>query len=259
MNGFHLVTDLDGTWIPDEGHIRHLRLLESALRNNPANVLTFASGRTFDSARMAMQKWALMEPDHLITDVGCALWHRTPDGTYEEDLPYATMIEDRWCDQDAERLLGFWLPKTVQKQFGVASVRRLALEPAPGVPLEEASRDLWKAMRSCGMNADVLSSQGRYLDVLPTGVDKGFAVAFLQATFHLPRPLVCCGDSARDIGMLRNADYPILMGDGFIDFEAPGIPRDRTYRTPHRGPVGIHAALLSFGLLEAPEEISHEN
>lgn len=253
MSGFHLVTDLDGTWIPDPAHVEHLRRLEAAIRSHPENVLTFATGRTFGSATDLMARWGLAAPDHLITDVGCALWHRQSNGAFEEDLAYATVVAERWSREDADRLVSEGLPRSVQGQVGVSPTRRLALEAVEGVPLDQASRDLWRALLSCGMNAEILPSHGRYLDVLPTGVDKGFAVIYLQRSAGLPRPLVCCGDSANDLGMLRKADFPVLMGDGLIDFDAPGLPRERTYRTPHGGPVGIHEALLSFGLLEAME------
>lgn len=256
MFGFHLVSDLDGTWIPERGHREELRRLETSVRSHPGTVLTFATGRTFTSAMKLLTKWQLMEPDHLITDVGCALWHRWGKGIYEEDTVYASMVAAKWSEESAERLLGFWLPKTVQRQFGVAGTRRLALQPTPGTPLRRAEKDLRESMRACGMRADVLASHGRYLDVLPRGVDKGFAVSYLQSRFHLPRPLVCCGDSANDIGMLKYADYPVLMGDGFIGFDAPGLPRSRTYRTPSGGPAAIQSALLSFGLLS---EVGHDH
>ncbi len=249
MPGFHLVSDLDGTWIPAKGHQDDLRSLQASVRNRGGAVLTFATGRTFASAMKLIREWKLLEPDHLITDVGCALWHRWGPGIFEEDQVYAAQVASRWSEVGAERLLGFWMPKTVKPRFGVSGVRRLSFEPAAGVPLGTAERDIRQSLRGCGLRADVLASKGRFLDILPRGVDKGFAVLFLQSTFHLPRPLVCCGDSMRDAGMLKFADYPILMSDGFIGFDAPGIPRARAYRTPTAGPAGIHSALVSFGLL----------
>lgn len=256
MLGFHLVSDLDGTWIPKRGDHGELRRLEASVHNHGGAVLTFATGRTFVSAMKLIKQWQLMEPEHLITDVGCALWHRWKKGIYEEDRVYASMVSSKWSEEAAERLLGFWLPKSVQRQFGVVATRRLALEPVAGYLIQRAEKDLRESMHACGMRADVLASHGRYLDVLPRGVDKGFAVSYLQSTFHLPRPLVCCGDSANDIGMLRFADHPIIMGDGFLGFDTPGLPRSRTYRTQSRGPAAIQSALLSFGLLD---EVGHDH
>lgn len=181
MREFHLVSDLDGTWIPERGRQSDLRRLEASVQRQKGTVLTFATGRTFTSAMQLIQKWQLMEPDHLITDVGCALWHRWGKGIYEEDAVYASMVSARWAGDNAERLLGFWLPKSVRRQFGVAATRRLALQPAPNVPMKKAEKDLRDSMRACGMRADVLASQGRFLDVLPRGVDKGFAVSYLQS------------------------------------------------------------------------------
>lgn len=249
MSPFHLVTDLDGTWLPNQENLQALRQLEKALKSHPGSTLTFASGRSFDAVMEAIASWDLLAPDYMITDVGCALWNRTPNGGWEEDPVYIARVNERWNEAGAQKLLVSGLPVTVQQQAGVAPRRRLALEAANGAPMEVAERDLLKALKSHGMNADLLPSHDRYLDVLPAGVDKGFAVTFLQTAAGLPRPLVCCGDSANDIGMLKIADFPVLMGGGFIGLDEPGLPKERIHLTAGGGPVGIHAALRSFGLL----------
>lgn len=250
MTGFHLVTDLDGTWLPDSGQLPHLRRLESSLLARTDVVLTFATGRTFTSVLEAIGRWALRLPHHLITDVGTAIFHRGPDGGWMEDQAWSARVAGGWDASAADRLMAEGLPPSIRPQPGVAPIRRLALQLAQGRGLAAAGEDLALACRAKALAADILPSHGLYLDVLPPGVDKGAALTFLQADRSLPRPIVACGDSANDLGLLAAADHPILMRGGLEDHEAPAALVRRAYRTKVPGPEGIHQALTALGLLE---------
>lgn len=254
MAGFHLVTDLDGTWLPAPGQLPHLRYLESALRARPEAVLTFATGRTFTSALEAIERWGLHPPHHLITDVGTAIFHRTPDGGWAEDPVWTERVAAVWDASAADRVLAEGLPSSVQRQPGVTPIRRLALQVADGGVVGEAEADLTQACRAQGLSADILSSHGLYLDLLPLGVQKGAAIAFLQTSLGLPRPLVGCGDSANDLALFEVVDLPILMQGGLGDHEVPADLLRRARRTEVPGPEGIHRMLAACGLIE---EVSH--
>lgn len=250
MSGFHIVTDLDGTWLPGPGQRSQLRDLEHALLTRPDVVLTFATGRTFTSALEAIDRWNLRPPHHLITDVGAAIFHRTLDGGWAEDQVWAGRVEASWDRFAAERLLAEGLPDSVCPQQGVVPIRRLALQVLIGRDCTLAERELGDACRATGLAADILASHGLYFDVLPPGVHKGSAVAFLQSSQDLPRPIVGCGDSANDLGLLEASDRPIVMLGGLADHEAPTDLIQRAHRTDVPGPQGIHRALVAFGLLE---------
>ncbi|HCZ33157.1 MAG TPA: hypothetical protein DHV93_06695 [Holophagaceae bacterium] len=248
MSGFHFVTDLDGTWLAGPPAAR--RRLEAALAVRPGVVLTFATGRTFPSAMAALAQEGLRPPHHLITDVGAALFHLTPDGAWVEDQAWARLAASAWNAPAAAGIVDSGLPATVRPQPGLAPLRRLALQTAGGAGLSEAGTAVAEACRARGLAADILPSHGLYLDVLPPGIHKGSALAFLQAAHKLPRPIVGCGDSANDLALFEAADLPLLMQDGLPDGEIPTPLRDRIYRTKAPGPEGIHLALAAFGLLE---------
>ncbi len=249
MTGFHLVTDLDGTWLPAPGQAAHLRRLEAAVAAAPGAVLTFATGRTFASAQEAMDRWGLCPPHHLICDVGTGLFHRLPSGDWVEDVAWAGRVAGAW-DAEAAGQVARGLPPGLEAQPGVRPLRRLALQVQAGCDLAEAEAALRDACRSHGLAADLLPSHGLYLDVLPPGVHKGSALAFLQASLGLPRPVVGCGDSANDLTLFEVSDHPVLMRDGLGDHEAPPWLLRRAHRTQVPGPGGIHRALIAFGLLE---------
>lgn len=255
MAGFHLVTDLDGTWLPEPGQEAHLRGLERVLETRPDVVLTFATGRTFSSALEAIDRWGLRPPHHLISDVGTAVFHRTVEGGWIEDQEWADRVMAAWDGPAAERLLSAGLPASVRPQPGVAPIRRLALQVLGGGDGHQAERDLAEACRAAGLAADILASHGLYLDVLPEGVHKGSAMAFLQASQNLPRPVVGCGDSANDLGLLEASDHPIVMHGGLADRQAPADLIRRARWTEIPGPGGIHRTLVTLGLLkEGPHD-----
>lgn len=254
MAAFHLVTDLDGTWLPAPDQLSYLRRLEASLVARPEIVLTFATGRTFASALEAIERWSLHPPRHLITDVGTALFHRTPQGDWEEDPVWADRVAACWDAGAAQACLTAGLPDTLRVQPGVAPPRRLALQRAAEADMAEAERNLRQACQAHGLEADILPSHGFYFDVLPRGINKGAALAFLQASWGLPSPVVGCGDSANDLGLFEVADHPVLMPGGLGEEEVPPALFRRVSRASLPGPRGIHGALVALGLLQEVDD-----
>jgi hydroxymethylpyrimidine pyrophosphatase-like HAD family hydrolase len=241
---FHLVSDLDGTWIPSFGNGDALRRLEAFLACRPGAVLTFATGRYFESALGLLDAQVLLMPDHLVSDVGTALHHQDAAGRWSEDQVYARMVNVRWDSGLRERLERIGLPEGVRFQAGLAPLRRLALEALPGHDLAQAAADLRLALAAVDSPATVLASGTRWLDVLPPGVDKGSPVEFMAQRWGLPRPLIACGDSANDLGLFRIADVAILMPDSGMDPAWTG--RGRVLAAPRPGPEGILEVLLDL-------------
>jgi len=238
----HLVSDLDGTWIPADPEDPGLRRLEAFLAARPGIVLTFATGRGLASALDLLRARVGRMPDHLATGVGTALHHRTPDGCWVEDRAYARWVGRRWPAGLGEALARA-LPDGVRLQPEVAVRRRLALEVERG-DLREAAGRLRETLDRLGLRAEVLPSHGRLLDVLPPGVDKGTAVSRLR----LPLPMLACGDSENDLALWRLADLPVIMADSPLapPADPPGAPWARLVRPREPGPAGILEVLEAF-------------
>ena len=236
----HLVSDLDGTWIPAPDRIRGLRRLEAFLAAQPGIILTFATGRSLGSALAALEGLSRL-PEHLVTDVGAALHHRGPDGSWREDAAYARWVASRWPPGLGERLARAGYPEGVRPQAGPAPCRRLALEGDPDRFALAASR-VRASLERLGIRAQVIASSGRFLDVLPAGVDKGSAIAHMA----LPLPVMACGDSENDLGLWRIADLPVLMADHSLPPGSRGVPWNRMVRPGAPGPEGILEVLLEL-------------
>jgi hydroxymethylpyrimidine pyrophosphatase-like HAD family hydrolase len=237
----HLVSDLDGTWLPSPGQVPGLRRLEAFLQAQPGIVLTMATGRGLASALEALAALGGHLPLHLVTDVGTALHHRTPGGGWAEDAAFARWVEARWPADLGERLARAGYPPGVRSQPEVPAGRRLALELHRG-NLARAAAALRRTLDRLGSQVEVLPSNGVCLDVLPPGVDKGSAIEHMR----LPLPVVACGDSENDLGLWRVADRPVLMADSAIAPGFPGVPWQRLVRPRAPGPEGILEVLLDM-------------
>lgn len=241
----HLVSDLDGTWIPGSEQPSGLADLEAFLASQPGIVLTFATGRSLPSALHAIAGWGSLLPRHFITDVGTALYHRKTDGTWAEDVEYALWARARW---DPRLLLSRserWIPQGVHPQPGIDAPRRIALQVEPSRSVESAVVDLRKRFDDLGMVADVQAA-GRCIDVLPRSVHKGAAAAYLESRWGCPKPMVACGDSENDLSLFHVADRPLLMADSPLTVHTEGMPAGRMHRAATPGPAGILAFLISL-------------
>lgn len=241
----HLVSDLDGTWIPRDGRAADLRDVEQYLVHLHGLILTFATGRTLHSAVTELSRRIQLWPSHFVTDVGTAVYHRTATGKWLEDAEYARKIDDLWDREAAERI-SLALPEGVRLQTGLRPRRRLALEVLPGFDLQRAGEELASHLTQALFAADVLPSNACCLDVLPKGVNKGTAIEYLESGIQLPSLLVVCGDSENDLGMFRLADLAVVMVDSPLQADALGVPLARVIRPTAPGPAGILEALSSL-------------
>jgi hydroxymethylpyrimidine pyrophosphatase-like HAD family hydrolase len=241
----HLISDLDGTLLPAQVDARALAELESFLEDLPGVVVTFATGRTLDSALALLAAHSVRPPRFLVTDVGTAIHRLEPSGAWAELPEYRDWVGARWDRQAAEALLRGPLPRGIRPQRGTAPATRLALEAEPGLELGQAARELSSHLERCGFRGEVLASSCRCLDVLPLGVHKGSAVAHLDRSLGVGTVRIVCGDSENDLDMFRLADLAVVMPDFFPVVRAT-IPGHRAVCSSCAGPRGILEVLQQF-------------
>lgn len=243
---FHLVSDLDGTWLPQNESSDDLHKLEAFLDANPEVTFTVATGRTLESAITVMERTLRRMPEHLITDVGGALYHRIQANRWAEDLDYSARLDDVWDHESAQSFSLLWLPPGVRAQVGVDARHRIPLQMNQCASARDVL-DLLKAeLREIGLEAYPLLSSQTCIDILPKGTDKGSAAAYLHHALAARQPMIACGDSENDLGLFRVADWGILMADSHLGFGNSGLPRDKIMRTVTPGPMGILDSILKL-------------
>jgi HAD superfamily hydrolase (TIGR01484 family) len=201
-----LVTDLDGTLLAGERHDR-LRLYRWLAQERKHVLHLFATGRDLRSIGMLFDDPLhdeLARPHLVIGDVGCTV----ACGQSLEEVPLVVdAIEERWAGF-GERVLQLTQGQRGLSPQPVASRRRHAFHAEPDV----IDPQLLQRLEAIGV--DCLLSDGRYLDVLPAGVNKGSTlrrvITLLELT-HLP--VVVAGDTLNDLAMFQQGYLGIIVGN----------------------------------------------
>lgn len=235
-----LACDLDGTLLGDEASLREFVRLLDAPR---APILAFATGRQAYSAIQLLAQWGVGAGSYLIAGVGSEMYRR---------------IGKRWMP------LAAW--PDLHKPWDPGLVRRhlLAFEDLRPQPLRSSSayklsyfsapetvERVRSALREADIDATLIHSHGDMLDVLPAGVDKGSAVAWLAR--HLTISLentITCGNTTNDIAMLRLACASVIVGGSDEDLLAQSGTLPQIYLAKAVCAGGIIEGLRAFGWLD---------
>jgi hydroxymethylpyrimidine pyrophosphatase-like HAD family hydrolase len=236
-----LVTDLDGTLLGGTPAWR--RRLYAWLATERHRVLhVFCTGRDLRSvARMLRaeeEALGLAAPHLVISDVGCTV----ACGLSLETVPLAVdPIEARWRGRP-ERVLPLLATLPGLSSQPVTSDRRLAYFIDPDV------LDVRHLASIEAHGVDCLISDGKYLDVLPAGVNKGTTlVAVLNLLEVHPERVVTAGDTLNDLAMFETGLAGVMVGNAEPSLKA-ALPRlPNTYLARGEGCEGIVEGLHHFG------------
>ncbi len=186
-----LVTDLDGTLLGDDAALREFRVRRAQL---PVRMrLVYASGRLVEDVQALIADQGLCTPDAVIGGVGTQI--SITDGAVAN-----------WCRPSARawnktRICALLSdiplqPERFQTDYKVSFVLRDASPRA----LDEVARRL----RRAEIDADLIYSSHRDLDVVPHGINKGSAANYLAKHWRIaPQNVIVCGDSGNDLALFQ--------------------------------------------------------
>lgn len=192
--------------------------------------LVYASGRFYESVAQSVRSTALPEPDVIIAGVGTEM-RSYPDGAAIAGWP---------------RPAGGWNPRRIR-----AVLRRFPqLRPQPAASQSryklsyraEGLRPgfLWELRREldlAGYGVEVIYSSAHNLDVLPLGVDKGFAVEFLASRWGLARHrVIVTGTAASDRSMFLRGFRGIVVASAPAELKC--LARRSVYRAKRPNAAG---------------------
>jgi hydroxymethylpyrimidine pyrophosphatase-like HAD family hydrolase len=238
-----LFTDLDGTFL---GGTRQdqLRLLEAL--NTHKIGLVYVSGRSHHRIFPAIDSGELPRPKAVIGDVGTSLW--AGDGQVLSP-DYETLMQSLWGDGQLRLRteLSHFYSRGLREQplFGPYRYSLYFDDP-------ETARRAGEHIQALGF--DSLLSDNQYLDALPPGVHKGFAVNWLLNFWGLdPNNVLVAGDTLNDLAMLQLNMPAVVVANA-----EPLLKK--TLSEAHNNPqllfasqdgaAGIHEALQQMGWTE---------
>jgi mannosylfructose-6-phosphate phosphatase len=200
-----LVSDLDGTLLGDDDALEKFRTSFAALR--PHFRLAYSSGRFVESVQSSIHEFRLPRPDAIICGVGTEMYFDSGE-LRSADWP---------------KLNGRWDPVVVRaacEAFG-----SLRLQPTEFLSDhkisyygEDLDQDCLTALTNhlseSGMTTSIVYSSARDLDVLPGGIDKGAAAAFLAEQWGVDRErTIVAGDSGNDTSMYQHGFCGIVVAN----------------------------------------------
>ncbi len=245
MVGFLLVTDLDHTYVGDRPALEKLQILMQSFRNQGAK-LVYSTGRSHTSYQELAARENLITPDILVTSVGTEI--RAQD-----------CLDQVWSDH----LHWQWSTTTVQ----AIAQRYPQLIPQPAAEqnpykvsffLKPEYQGLLKTLETELANqhiqANVVYSSDRDLDILPIRANKGHALTYVrQQLGFVPDRTVACGDSGNDIALFLENTLGIIVGNArpeLLDWHR-GMGSDRQYLAQKNYAAGILEGLAHFGFLSS--------
>lgn len=210
MTEFLLISDLDDTLLGDPAALR--RFSAWWKKHGTCARLVYASGRFYESIAQSITEHDLPAAHAVIGGVGSEI-RLYPSG--------------EWIDAWREDLSRQWDLQAIRRALQRFS--RLELQPRQyqspyklsyylrDAACEELESVRCTAERSHGPVEMVYSSQ-RDLDLLPPGVNKGSAAAFISWYWqYRKRQVIVCGDSGNDLAMLQRRFRGVVVANGAED------------------------------------------
>ncbi len=260
-----LASDMDGTVIPLDDRPEREQEIEwftDDLHGQSGLVLAYATGRDLNRVLMGIAEWKLPEADWLICDVGTSLYYSADDdGEWVLSNEYRAEMQQRFgghtAHDVAEVLQGY--PEqdaSRQTEFKHSYVFKVENKPEQLLP------EIKQKLQDAGIRAELVYSTDVYtgeafLDVLPAGVAKDYAVYFLRKHLNLDASqVVYAGDSGNDELAFKsgingivvaNAD-PKLVAD-LKKWAAENAKRDHLFFATQPFIAGVHEGCRHFGLL----------
>jgi len=218
INAAHaIVSDIDNTLLGDDDALARFASWRADAGRETA--LIYASGRFFESIVDSVESTDLPEPDLVIGGVGTEM--RVFDSG-EPIVSWTGRFEDRF---DAaivrEALDGF--PGLEEQPPALCSRYKASyyLEGAGQSELHQVR----ERVADAGIDAEIVYSSDRDLDVLPAGVNKGSAARHAVEALGIDRDhVVVCGDSANDLSMFRHGFRGVVVGNAHESLKALELP-----------------------------------
>jgi mannosylfructose-6-phosphate phosphatase len=237
-------TDLDGTVVGDNDATRRFRDFWQSLPDDLRPVLVFNSGRLIDDQLALIEDTPLPKPDYIIGGVGTMLHARERS---ELESAYTHSLGT-----------GFDRKKITDIMAGLPGVTMQAERYQHGLKSswflhdadERALGDVKAALVAADIDARIVYSSNRDLDILPKAADKGAALTWLcgQLRIGLDESVVA-GDTGNDRAMFElNGVRGVIVGNALPELVSLAHDDSRFFLSNTTEADGVIEGLQHWGL-----------
>ncbi len=203
-----LLSDIDNTLA---GSTAALGRFQSFLERQPDILFGIATGRSLHAALAILKEIAAPIPRILVTSVGSEIYYTTSASwLLRHDDAFARHIDRDW---DRSAIAAFMAQQPDVMPQGPMEQRRFKLSYFADFSADDVDA-LRARLNAQGLNASVVYSHGRYLDILPVRAGKGKALRWLARQFGIGHAATfAAGDSGNDVDMLLAAGTGLVVGN----------------------------------------------
>ena len=220
-----------------------MRQLTDLINDRDDILFGIATGRNLQNARAFIEERMLPDPSLLITSVGTRIDYNF--GKVNQDTHWHRHIQFRWQPREIRALLGQidWLePQEPEAQTHDKISYYLDR------PLPLAARAIKTLLRKSSLQARVVVSRNRCVDVLPVRASKGHALRYVSWRFGIDMAhVLTAGDSGNDIDMLRGLSRGIVVGNYSKEMDVLKRSKD-VYFSSQASAAGILDGLRHYGV-----------
>ena len=232
-----LATDLDGTFLG--GTSVQKEQLYRSITGNKAIQLVFVSGRGLNSILPLFNEPLMPKPGFIICDVGATVVN---GNTLEAIEPIQSLIEERWPGEEmvSGLLTGVkgLVPQNVPQQ------RRCSYFFNEHTDIDDLK------YRVEQLDCDLLFSAGKFVDVLPRGINKGYTLQMLAKQCHFPlEEILVAGDTFNDLSLFAAGYKGVVVGNAEPGLLQATADWSTIYHAKEQGAGGILEAIQHFALI----------
>ena len=232
-----LATDLDGTFLG--GTSVQKEQLYRSITGNKAIQLVFVSGRGLNSILPLFNEPLMPKPGFIICDVGATVVN---GNTLEAIEPIQSLIEERWPGEEmvSGLLTGVkgLVPQNVPQQ------RRCSYFFNEHTDIDDLK------YRVEQLDCDLLFSAGKFVDVLPRGINKGYTLQMLAKQCHFPlEEILVAGDTFNDLSLFAAGYKGVVVGNAEPGLLQATSDWSTIYHAKEQGAGGILEAIQHFALI----------
>jgi sucrose-6F-phosphate phosphohydrolase len=232
-----LATDLDGTFLG--GTPVQKEQLYRIINNEKAIQLVFVSGRGLATILPLFNEPFMPKPEFIICDVGATIVN---GNTLESIEPIQSLINERWPGEavvsgSLTTVKGL-VPQNVPQQ------RRCSYFFNEHTDIDDLKHKVEQ------LNCDLVLSAGKFADVLPKDINKGYTLQMLAKQCRFPvEDILVAGDTFNDLSLFATGYKGVVVGNAEPGLLETTADWHAIYHAKEEGAGGILEAIQYFNLV----------